>query len=67
MKLEYLQVTVEPWTYPHTKALRIKVRRSPGQEYRLEEVFKDDDFMSTWDYIWARAGRQIKEELKEEK
>ena len=66
MKLETLQITIEPWEQGPNKILRIKVKRFPGMEYRLEEILPENDFISMFEYIWERAGREIKDALKVE-
>lgn len=65
MKINRIQLTVEPYSMKDFVVLRIKVERWPGQEVHLERVLPEDDLHSAWDYIWKSAGDELKHYMEE--
>jgi hypothetical protein len=61
VKLEFLQITIKPWSFSDTenKLLEINVRANL-QHFHLKKVITPDDFESLFDRIMDSA----KEELK---
>ena len=66
MKIEAFKITIEPWADGPNEVLRIKVKLHSGREYYREEILPRDDLISMFEYIWERAGREIKDALKVE-
>ena len=66
MKLHYLRIQMTPWlNSTGMTQLRIDVA-TERQDYAYEQIIPDNDLASIWDYIWQRAGLELKQKLTEE-
>ena len=70
MKIEYIDVRLEPFQYLTQrdnvlKALRIIVKPMGGQTENFLEVVPESDTMDTFSYMMERAAQIIKERLNE--
>ncbi len=63
--IEYLQVTIEPYSFPQTgvKILRVSVQVE-GNKYGFEQVLIPNEFERDFDCIMDVAKKEIKEAIK---